>query len=169
MPPNNLSVALENDRSLKAQLLALYPELAEDEQALIDSLDGISDLDEQIIAAMRAALEREAYAEGLAGLIKQMGERKKRLTDGADNIRAAVLHTMLEAGRSKIAAADMTLATNPGRDGVQIIDEREVPDLYVVITRKPDMKAINAAAKEGVNIPGTASRNPRPFLTVRVS
>lgn len=169
MPQNDLSVALENDRSLKAQLLALYPALADDEAALIDTLDGISDLDEQIITAMRAALEREAYAEGLAGLIKQMGERKARLAEGADRIRAAVLHTMLEAGRGKITAADMTLAANSGRAGVQVLDEALLPLDCVVVTRRPDMKAINAAIKDGRAIPGTAPKNPRPFLTVRLA
>lgn len=167
--PNDLAVALQNDRSLKAQLIAQFPELGDDEQALIDTLDGLSDLDEQIVTALRLAIEREAMAEGLAGLIKQMADRKARLAIGAENIRSAVLSTMVEAGRSKIMSADMTITVTPGRPGVTVIDDASLPSDMVVVTRRADMKAINAAVKVGRVIPGTAPKNPRPYLTVRVS
>jgi hypothetical protein len=68
MPPN-LGLALQEHRNLRAQLLEAFPELAEDEQALADSLEGISSLDRQIIAAMRHAVEREAHAEGIKLLL----------------------------------------------------------------------------------------------------
>lgn len=165
----DLHVALQNDRSLKAQLLVQFPELEDDERALLDTLDGISDLDQQIVIAMREALVREAMANGVATLIATLGERKTRLTHGADNIRHAVLSVMVDAGRNKIAAPDMTLTASPGRPGVQIIDEALLPVDFVVTTRRADMKAINAAVKEGATIPGTAPKNPKPYLTVRVS
>lgn len=165
----NLRAAVANDNALKEQLLGLYPSMAEDNQALLDTLDGISDLDEQIFAAMRVALEREAYAEGLGEHINRLLERKARLKKGAEAIRSAVLHAMTEASRIRLTAPDMTLSALPGRPGVQIIDESRLPDDLVVTTRRPDMKAINAAVKEGREVPGTAPKNPQPFLTCRVA
>lgn len=167
--PNNLAVAVQNDRTLRDRLLAEYPELANDAETLTDCLDGISDLDEQIFAAMREALAREAMAEGLADLIKQMGERKARLSRGAEAIRSAVLGAMVDASRIRLTAPDMTLSALPGRPSVQVIDADDLPDDLVTITRKPDMKAINEAVKNGRAVLGIAPKNPRPYLTCRVS
>lgn len=163
----DLLTALQNDRSLKAELLAAYPELAEDHQALIDTLDSVSDLDEQIIAALRAAVEREAHAEALAALIKQMQERKGRLEAGADKLRGVCLYVMQESSRSRINAPDMTVTVQQGRAGVTVIDETVLPEEFVKVTRTPKLKEIGDAVKAGREVPGTAPRNPRPFLSVR--
>jgi hypothetical protein len=165
----DLGTALQIDKALKAALLGRFPELQDDEQALIDTLDGISDLDEQILAVLRLAVEREALAAGLEVLIEKHNARRKRLELGAEKLRDAVLHVMLEAGRKKITAPDMTVSVGAGRAGVQITDETALPDSMVKVERIPLKSAIKDAFKAGQSVPGAVPTNARPVLTVRLS
>jgi hypothetical protein len=165
----DLGTALQNDKALKAELLRQFPELSDDEQALIDTLDGISDLDEQILAVLRLAVEREALATGLEVLMEKHDTRRKRLQLGAEKLRDAVLYVMLEAGRKKIVASDMTVSVAAGRAGVQITDETALPDSMVKMERVPLKSAIKDALKAGQAVPGAMPTNPRPTLNVRLS
>lgn len=161
--------ALDNDRSLKAQLLAAYPELADDHDALIDTIDSISDLDLAVVAALRVAVERETHGKALGDLIKQMQERKARLEAGGERIRAVCLHVMQEAGRKRIVAPDMLITVQEGRVGYTVTDAGLVPDDLCKIERTPRMKDIAEAIANGRDVPGVAPRNPRPFISLRRS
>lgn len=165
----NLVSALALDKMLRAQLLEAFPELGDDERALIDTLDGISDLDDQIAAVLRTAVEREAMAEGIEGLVFKLHARHARLLAGADKMREAALSVMLESGRRKITKPDMTVTVMPGKAGVTVTDETLLPDSCVKIVRRPSMTAIREAIEAGESVPGTAPKNPKPYLTVRLT
>lgn len=166
---SNLRAAVAYDGTLKAELLRRFPELSDDERALIDTLDGISNLDEQIAAVLREALTREAMGEGIGNLLDSLSARRSRLFEGAEKMRHAVLTAMQEAGRSKLTLPDMTVSISAGRAGVAIIDETALPDRFMRIKREPNKDAINAAVKAGEKVPGTAQKNPVPFLTLRLT
>lgn len=171
MSPPDLAAALVTRLNLKDQLLAVYPQLAEDEQTLLDSLDGLDTLNEQIVAVLRHAIEREAHGKALAELIEAMTARKRRLEDGAKSLRATALHAMREANIPKIAAADMTIGVSPGKPRLVITDEAAVPENLCRIKREPDRKAIAEYLKERPNLmPNWAAWDaPRPFLQIHKS
>ena len=169
----DLGAALQNDKSLRAQLLGLYPELADDSATLLDTLEGLSDLDEQCAAVIRQALEREAMGDAIGAMIKELQARKGRLEDGAKKMRAAVLAVLLESGRTRIgntpAIPDMTVSVSPGRARAVVTDVMALPRRLYVVERKPIMAEISKALAAGENVPGAAIGNPIPHLTVRRS
>jgi hypothetical protein len=169
MSQRSLEAATVEHLNLRSQLLAMFPELSEDERALADSLEGISDFNDQCLAVIRYAVEREAHAEALAGLIKQMQERKKRLEAGAEKMRAAVLGAMSEAGVKKIPGPDLSLGTGWTAAPLIITDPAKVPDELCKIEREPKKKEIAAWLKErdAMSKPTWATwGNPRMRLTV---
>lgn len=171
MPPRNgtLDAAVTTHRSLRDQLLAAFPELSEDDQALADSLEGISDFKEQCLAVMRLAIEQEALAEAIPPLIKRLQERKQRLEGSADKKRAIVLHAMTEAGEKKIVGPDLTLSTSWGKAPLIITEPDKVPDELCKVQRTPKKTEIVAWLNEldAMSKPAWATLgNPRMKLTV---
>lgn len=168
MPQTSLDAAVVTRRNLRDQLLAEYPSLAEDSEALLDTLSGIDDLEEQCLAVLRHALEREAYGKALAGMMDEMTARKRRLEDGAKTLRLAVLQAMQEAGLPRIKAADMTVTIGRSTKPKVLITEADaIPEHYCRIRRDPDKTAIAAALEVGQIVPGAALGNHEPFLSVR--
>ncbi len=166
----DLMATLATDRAIKARLLAEWPELLDDETALRDTLDALSDFNESVLAVMRTVIEREARAKALGEIIKQMTERKRRLEDGADRLQRVCLHVMQEAPRSKIEGPDFNLYVRQGRVGYTVTDIDKLPERFVKVERSARLKDIADAVKGGEPIPdGVAPRNAQPFLEVRRS
>ena len=68
-----LSVEASKFLQLKQQLIADYP--SADEETLIDTLEGITDLHEMIAAVIRSALVDEALQAGLRTRLEEMRRR----------------------------------------------------------------------------------------------
>lgn len=137
-----LDAAVVSRVNLRDQLLGTWPELADDSDTLLDTLAGLDNFEEQIVAIMRQVAEREAHAKALGELIDGMWSRKQRLENGAKWLKAAVLHAMQEAGVPKIKAADMSLSVSPGKPKLVIVDESAVPAEFLRVKTEPDKKAI---------------------------
>lgn len=164
-----LDAAVVTRRNLRDQLLDTWPDLADDSETLLDSLAGLDDFEEQCIATIRHALEREAYAKALGELIEGMTARKRRLEEGAKNLRLAVLGAMQDAGVARIKSPDMSLSTGYGKPKVLIVDEMAIPDDLVRISRTPNKAEIAKQIAAGVVVPGIELGNPVPFLSVHRS
>lgn len=152
--------------ALRERLLETWPELEEDRGALIDTLNGISNFEEQVVALLRHVIEREAHGKALATLIDEMGARKRRLEEGAKNLRGAALQAMQEAGLPKISAPDMSISVGRGKPKVVIVDGAQVPDDYCRIERVPSKTAIAEALGRGERVAGAELGNAQPFLSV---
>lgn len=164
-----LDAAVVTRLNLRDRLLADFPGLAEDDAALLDTLAGIDDLEEQCLAVLRNAIEREAMGKALGELIDGMVARKRRLEEGAKNLRGAVLDAMQKAGLPKIRAADMSVGISPGKPRLAILDEASVPDALCKVERKPDRKAIGEwlGQLDAMSAPNWAAWEvAKPFLTV---
>lgn len=164
---SELRQAALNHAALRERLKVAYG-LADDNEALSDTLDGISDFREICLVALRAAIEREAMAEAMDSVISANRARKARHEQSAQSIRLAVAEAMADAGEKSIKAADLTVSMRWGQPRL-IIDDARLPEKYtktkVVIS--PDRDAIQAAIDAGEVPEGVQIDNPRPSITVR--
>lgn len=154
-------------QELKRRLLASMPELAEDDETLFDTLDGLTELTDQIGALLRSANEQTADAEGIKAYVAQLTERKKRLEATAGKKRAIAQNFMRDCGIAKLSLPDFTASVRAVPPGVVIFSAESLPDEFVKIERVPDKAAIKKALKEGRQIPGAQLDNGGETLSIR--
>jgi len=148
-------------------LLAAFPELAEDDQALADTLDGETDAIDVIARFIREGREDEAMAAALDAMMKDMGERKQRIKARAERRRGIALSLMQAVGERKIERPDFTASVRSVPPKVEITDEAALPDALCKVTRSPDKAAIKQAIEAGEDVPGAMMSNGTETLTVR--
>jgi hypothetical protein len=151
---------------LRERLLSNWPMLEED--WVLDSLEGITDLHEMIAAVIRSALVDEALHAGLRSRLDDMKERLSRLELRATKKRAHALEAMTETGLSKLEQPDFTASARAGSPALVVIAEERIPEAYwLPQPPKLDRQAILGELKRGIEIPGTQMSNPKPVLSVR--
>lgn len=165
-----LMVAAQNDRRLRDELLARWPSLADDEPALLDTLDGESDFDRQVSVALRMADEARMMAAGIAVRMDEMTERKRRLEEREEAIRRGIMSAMEAAGRPKITLPEATLTVARTAPQLVVTDEQAVPPGPWWVPQPPKLSktALKAAlTEEGRVVPGAYMSNGGASLTVR--
>jgi hypothetical protein len=163
----SLRPAAMKHADLREQLKEAFG-LADDDQALIDTLEGASDFADLCAAALREAKAREAMAEGLKALIFDMQTRKARMEHAAERIRVLVADAMLEAGERKLALPDMTVSVRLGKPKLAIDPDR-IPDRFKIPTTtfRPNREAIQEAVDHGDLPEGVTISNPQPVIAIR--
>ena len=163
----SLEFAAITYRSLSDRIRAEDPQI--DEQTLADTVEGLTDIHEIIIAIVRSALADEALAEGLRGRIDEMEERLGRLLDRATKRRQIVKDAMVHLDLKKITAPDFLASIRNGNPCLAVIDEEAVPSIYWEpgAPRLKRQELLNEL-KAGSEIEGVALSNPEPVLSVRV-
>lgn len=155
---------------IKAKLIEQY-DLAEDDEALADTLEGATDLHDLLLKVAREARRREAMADATAEIMKENAERKARHQRAADGLREAISHALAEAGLKKVEGPDLTLTWRLGSPNVEIVDEAALPAWATATKTVPDKKAIKEAfsrwPEQEFNCPGVVITNPKPVLTIR--
>lgn len=164
-PLNTASLVAEYQR-VRESLLATFPELAEDDETLADTIDGETGLLDAIADLIRYAREDEAVEEALDKIIAEMRERKARIGQRAVKRREGALALMQAAGIAKLERPDFTATVAAGRPKVVITDEAVLPQAMFRIKREPDKALIMASLKAGP-VEGAALSNAEPVLTVR--
>jgi hypothetical protein len=147
-------------------LLQAFPELAEDEIALRDTLDGITYAPDLVALFVRDALEDESLAEALALRIKAMNERKTRLLSRSDRRRLAAQNLMQACDIRKVEQPDFTASIRNVPPKVEIDDEAALPDALCKVVRQPDKAAIKEALATGA-VTGARLTNGSETLTIR--
>ena len=163
----NLTFAAINYRSIRDRVRAEDPTI--DEQTLADTVEGLTDLHEIIIAIVRSAVTDEALISGLKCRIGDMQGRLERLQDRASKRRQIAKDVMVELDLKKITAPDFSVSIRPGMPGLQVLNEDAVPSIYWQ-PGEPRLRRqqLLGELKEGQAIEGVALSNPEPVLSVRV-
>ena len=147
-------------------MLEEFPTL--DEETLVDTLEGITDLHEMIAAVIRSALVDEALCAGLRLRADEMKQRMSRLDERATKKRALALEAMIEAGLSKLEQPDFTASARAGTPSLIVLSDQIIPSIYwLPQPPKLDRQVVLAVLKRGHRVPGTQLSNPNPVLTVR--
>jgi len=154
---------------LRVGLLAAYPELAEDIEALADTLDGISSAQDIVRALIRDAIEDKAMAEAVAGLARDYTDRKNYLETRAEKRRLAALRLMQAMEERTIKAPEFTVSVRAVPPKVEVYDEEALPEpfwTYQTI-RKLDRDRLKEALDQGVEVPGARRTNGGETISVR--
>jgi hypothetical protein len=161
-----LTVEASKYLQLKRNLIAQYPEA--DEDTLLDTLEGITDLHEMIAAVIRSALVDEALHAGLRFRVNDMKERLSRLELRASKKRELALEAMTEVGLGKLEQPDFTASARAGSPALVVVAEERIPEAYwLPQPPKLDRQAILGELKQGAEIAGVQMSNPKPALSVR--
>jgi Siphovirus Gp157 len=162
----NLAIAASSYLLIRDLIRAEDPQI--DEQALADTVEGLTDLHEILTTVIRAALFDQALAHGLEGRIGEMEARRDRLRDRAAKRRQIAKDAMVELDLKKITAPDFTVSIRPGMPSLLILDEGAVPSIYwQPVAPRLNRQGLLSELKEGADIKGVALSNPEPVLSVR--
>lgn len=165
MPQTDLHRAVAAHRDLIERLKLGFPD--ETEETLADTIAGETQLDAAILTVLRAAIEREAFADTLGRMMDTMTVRQRRLAEGAQALRRAARDAMIEGGLPKLTAPDMTASVRDGKPKVLVTNPAAVPDDYCEFERKIHKREIGDALAAGKDVPGATLANGEPVLTVR--
>lgn len=141
----------------------------EDDQTVIDTVDGETDAIEALRRTVQLAIEAEAHAEAAKALSDQYLERRKVLLDRAERYRRAVASFLQEVGEKSVRLPEGTVswrAANPQLIGT-IPSPSELPDWAVKHPRCRDEAAIKQGLRDGLTIPGLSLSNGGVALTIR--
>lgn len=155
------------DAALREALLREFPTLADDEPALIDTLDGISDFPERCRALIVSHLDDKAMVAALSIRVDEMQGRAARLTERAQRKKLLVQAAMQAAARKRFEFPEATLTMGKGRAKVIITDAEKVPDKFCKTERTPKKSEIHDAIEAGETVPGAELSNAEPTLSVR--
>lgn len=153
-------------RRMREALLVEHPDI--DPVTLADTLEGSSMLPDILAGLIRAAREDEAMSDALAGMVKDMQERKARLQHRADRRRDMVQALMEHAGLHNLVQPDFTVSIRNNPPKVIFTDEPAIPDEYCRISRLPNINDIRAALKNNIVIAGVSLGNGGQSLSIRV-
>ena len=138
----HLSLKIETSKYqvLRERLLADWPTI--EEECLLDTLEGITDLHEMIAAVIRSALVDEALHAGLRFRLDDMKQRLSRLEVRAAKKRQLALEAMTEVGLNKLEQPDFTASARAGSPALIVIAEEKIPDSLLAAAtaqaRSPD-------------------------------
>jgi hypothetical protein len=148
-------------------MLAVFPELADDDELRLDTLEGETDFNRIMSRLVRVRNEKLAEADGLSGYIGDLSERKTRQVRGADGVKALMLSLMSVANVPKLVLPEATISVTEPRTSVEVTDADALPQGTFATVRKPDAAAIKALLEAGDDVPGALLKTGEPGLTVR--
>jgi len=143
--------------------------IAEDDPALIDTLDGETTLNERLVRLAISSNEDKAYSAACKALAEQYTDRAKRIMERHDSKRRMIAWAMQETGQAGITGPLVTLSMRMGKPRLVINEDRLSHDyMKSKVTYQPDKEAIQAAIDAGDVPEGVQIDNAEPILTVRI-
>lgn len=171
MQPSNLKLAESASyaAAMKAELLAAYPDLSDDNQALLDTLDGLTDLSEVIAVFVRSADDDLALAAGCGDRIDELGTRKSRFLARAETKRRLIQAALERAGLKKVEHPEFTAFTRASAPTVIITHEDAITADYLTqkVVTGINKNKIKSDLLDGKQVPGARLSNGGTTLTIR--
>jgi hypothetical protein len=151
------------------KLKALLLQEESDPQAILDTLEGETNLHEALLVVAESALDDEAMAEAISNRVEALQARKSRVENTAEHKRGLIIMAMERAGIQQVKGPAATLATRPLKGKAVIKDESAIPArFWKAQDPKLDKKALNEAIENGEAVEGVERSNGGISLTIRV-
>jgi hypothetical protein len=162
----SFSRALAAHEHWRALLQERFPEI--DDEALRDTLEGISELPEMLATILRSQLEDLALAAALKSRLAEMQERLSRIEGRAEKKRALVASVMERADLRKLTDPEFTVSLRATPPPLVVTAESDIPSTYwKPQAPKLDRGSVLAALKAGQFVPGATLGNGGVTIAVR--
>ena len=162
----SLCHALTAHEHWRALLQERFPEI--DDEALRDTLEGLSELPEMLATILRSQLDDLALAAALKSRLAEMQDRFSRIADRAEKKRALVASVMERADLRKITDPEFTASLRPTPPPLVVTAESDIPSTYwKPQAPKLDRGSLLAALKAGQSVPGATLGNGGVTIAVR--
>jgi hypothetical protein len=151
-------------------LIASYPELAEDETLRADMIDGETDATKILSRVVNRMQEADAMCAAIVKRKNDLDARHARYERESDAMRSLAFRIMNAANVRKMPLPEATLSISTRPPAVMINDLGQIPAGFTVTKTevKPDREKIRLALKEGQEVPGAYLTNGSETLSVRV-
>ena len=163
-----LYVDAQNVKAAIADLLAAYPELAEDDDLMLDMLEGETDLHAVLARALDTKLEADTMAAAIHQRIENLEARKSRCQSQATAMKRLIKSIMESANQTKITLPEASLSIRDGQMSVNVYDVNALPQGFYKTERKADKTALKPALMAGETIPGAELAQGDTSLTIRL-
>ena len=151
-------------------LKLIHPEILEDDEAWLATLESETDFNEILTTIVRRIEDTKALVIGTKDRFEELKARKDRFEHRVETLRNLAFKIMQAADIAKLELSEATLSLRAGTQQL-IGDELEtqpLPDELCKISRSPDRTAIKDALKTGQTVPGFSLSNSPPSLTIRI-
>ena len=158
--------AASHHEYLRSKLEDRFPDA--DEETLLDTLEGITDLTEMIVSVIRSREHDIALIVALKTRLSDMQARMERLNQRAETKKQIVTSVMDRANFKKIEAPEFTISCRPTPPSLLVDEEGRIPEKYwVPQSPRLDRRGITEALKNGESIPGAILSNGGMTIQVR--
>jgi phage host-nuclease inhibitor protein Gam len=157
-------IILEIDR-----LLEDYPELADDEQLRLDTIEGETDAHDIAARLVRLNNHAEAMAAGVKSEIEALNQRRQRYVEQSRRARVSLQQLLqaMNARKLELPAGTVSLRATP--PSLVITDSEAIPADFWRVKREPDNTAIKDALKKGQAVEGCTLSNGGETISIRVA
>lgn len=169
MSDKRIHLDADNVRRQVEAMLLEFPELREDEQLRLDSIEAETEATEILDRLVGYVRDAETMEAATADRIGKLKARKDACERRADGYRQLIHRIMDAAGIRKMQLPEATLSIRPAGPAVRVLDEAAIPDEFWRVKREPNKTAIKAALLDGVAVPGVTLSNSADTLSVRTS
>lgn len=148
-------------------LKVLHPELVEDEEAWLLSLESETDINALLTSIVRRIEDSKALVVGTKDRFQELEARKKRFEHRVETLRNLALKIMSAADLSKVELPEATLSLRNTPPSVIITDEDNLPDIACKFERKPDKAKIKELLADGI-VAGAEMSNGGQTVSIRI-
>lgn len=148
-------------------LLAAYPELAEDDDLRADMFEGETDLEKIVTRCLSDRQEAEMMAGAVKVRIADLSERMKRYERKSAAMKSLILDMMATADLPKLELAEATLSMRDPVPSVNVLDIEELPQGFYKTEKRADKTAIKKSILAGEPVPGAELVLGDQTLTIR--
>ncbi len=157
---------LANHQYLRLKLEEQFPNV--DEETLLDTLEGMTNLHEMLAVVVRSQLDDRALAAALRARTRDMQERLARFEQRAEKKKEITTSVLERAGIKKLTEPDFTLSLRPTPSPLVVTDEKEIPSqFWNPQPAKLDRQGLIDALKANQEVPGALLGNARMAISVR--
>jgi len=152
-----------------SNLKVSYPELLEDDEAWLATLESETDFNEILTTIIRRIEDTKALVIGTKDRFEELKARKDRFEHRVETLRELAFKIMQAAELPKLELPEATLSIRKGSP--QLIGDADAETLLPQFRRvsvAPDRKAIKDALEAGQTVPGYTLSNASPSLTIRI-
>ena len=168
-PPSSYAVmnAVNELEQVRDQLVAICPDIEQDEALFADMLEGEAGDSLRIIEHLiDASVESDALADAVTARQKDLAERKVRFEKRRDAYRTVALQVLERINLRKLERASWTASIRALPPPVHI-DETVLPEVWWRTKREPMKAEIRKALLAGDPVDGAQLGNAATGLSIR--